>query len=78
MTNLQISYEGNEIIIRAKLDEEHGPTKSGSSIRVAASDGNLTLWRDGEPTGLVLNLNLYRKATAEERAEIRSQRFSVL
>lgn len=42
-TNIKTRIEGNKLVIEIDLAEEHGLTGSGKSIKVASSDGNMSV-----------------------------------
>ncbi len=61
MKNLKMSYEKDELVIRINLAEEHGPSKSGRSVIVASSEGNLPLHDSKGYLDMTLNLAVYKK-----------------
>jgi hypothetical protein len=61
MKNCDISLRGNTLTIKIRIDEEIGVSRSGNSVLVASTFGNWPIVRGKQPTGLLLNLNLYRR-----------------
>lgn len=57
MKNVEMSVEGNILIIKVDLSKEYGPSSSGKTIIVASTEGNVSI-RDHEEK---LGLNVYRK-----------------
>jgi hypothetical protein len=57
MTNLTITRDGDDIVIRASLKTEGTPSNSGKSVVLASTHGNVTI----PGTDVTLGLNLYRK-----------------
>ena len=56
MVNVKFKMEKDELIIRVNLKEEHGRSKSGKTIIIASTQGNIAV--DGGTMGL----NVYKKA----------------
>jgi len=70
MENLEFEITPDDIlIIKADLKKECGPTRYDKSIRIASSEGNVLLWKDGQPhpRKIRLNLNIFRPLTANEK-----------
>jgi hypothetical protein len=42
-TNIVIRIEGDKLIIEVDLTQEHGLTGSGKSIKIASSEGNMSV-----------------------------------
>ncbi len=63
MTNLDLSIDGNILVIKVDLTQEHGLSGSGRSVIIATSHGNLPLY-DPERGYLreVLNMTVCRPA----------------
>ena len=57
MKNVEMSVEGNILIIKVDLSKEYGPSSSGKTIIVASTEGNVSI-PDREEK---LSLNVYRK-----------------
>jgi len=55
--NVVISYEGNVMVIKVDLTKTFGPSKSGKTIIIASTEGNVTVGKDGQTK---LGLNVYR------------------
>ena len=72
MQNIEIQITPDDVLLlRVNLQENQGFTTSNRSVRVASTEGNILLWKDGKPhpLGVKLNLNVFRNFTAEEKAE---------
>ncbi|MBA2397041.1 MAG: hypothetical protein H0V70_30335 [Ktedonobacteraceae bacterium] len=57
MTNMETSVEGNILTIKVDLTKEYGLTSSQKSIKVASSDGNISV--PGRED-IKLGLNIYK------------------
>jgi hypothetical protein len=57
MKNVEMSVEGNILIIKVDLSKEYGPSSSGKTIIVASTEGNVSIPDREEKLGL----NVYRK-----------------
>lgn len=57
MKNMNMKIEGDELVIRVNLKEDHGLSKSGKTIIIASSEGNISL--PGDPL-VKIGLNIYR------------------
>jgi hypothetical protein len=42
-TNIELEVEGDTLVIRVNLKETHGVTTSGKSIKIASSEGNVSV-----------------------------------
>ena len=56
MKNVEMTIEGNILIIKVDLTKEFGPSKSGKTIMVASTEGNVAVPDRDEKIGL----NVYR------------------
>ena len=56
MKNVQMSVEGDSLIIKIDLTKDFGESKSGKTIIVASTEGNVTVPGRKEKIGL----NIYR------------------
>ena len=56
MKNVEMTIEGNILIIKVDLTKEFGPSKSGKTIIVASTEGNVAVPDRDEKIGL----NVYR------------------
>jgi hypothetical protein len=56
MKNVEMTVEGNILIIKVDLTKEFGPSKSGKTIKVASTEGNVAVPERDEKIGL----NVYR------------------
>ncbi|PYM84157.1 MAG: hypothetical protein DME09_09110 [Candidatus Rokuibacteriota bacterium] len=57
MKNVQLTVEGNILIIKVDLSKEFGPSSSGKTIIVASTEGNVAVPEREEKVGV----NVYRK-----------------
>lgn len=57
MKNVEMTVEGNMLIIKVDLTKEYGPSASGKSIIIATTEGNYQIPGREEKIGL----NVYRK-----------------
>jgi hypothetical protein len=57
MKNIQLTVEGNILIIKVDLSKEFGPSSSGKTIIVASTEGNVAVPEREEKVGV----NVYRK-----------------
>ena len=55
MINVKHEIKGDELVLRVNLKEEHGRSKSGKTIIVASTQGNVQLG------GVTVGLNVYKK-----------------
>ena len=58
MKNVEMSLEGNILIIRVDLSKEFGPSSSGKTIIIASTEGNVPI---PEYEKAKIGLNVYRK-----------------
>ena len=56
MKNIEMSVEGDTLIIKVDLTKDFGPSKSGKTIIVASTEGNVSVPDRNEKIGL----NVYR------------------
>jgi len=60
MTNVEMSLEDKQLVIRVNLTKEAGPSKSGRSIVIGSTGGSVPLpWSDAPP-GTSINLTVYK------------------
>ena len=52
MKNIEMMVDGEILIIKVDLAKEFGPSKSGKTIIVATSEGNVTIPERDEKIGL--------------------------
>ncbi|RCK81503.1 MAG: hypothetical protein OZSIB_0637 [Candidatus Ozemobacter sibiricus] len=57
MKNVDMTVEGNMLIIKIDLTKEYGASSSGKSVIIATTEGNYTIPGREEKIGL----NVYRK-----------------
>ena len=58
MKNIEMTVEGNTLIIKVDLTKEFGPSASGKTIIIASTEGNQSIPNRVETVGL----NVYKKA----------------
>ena len=56
MKNVEMSVEGNVLVIRVDLTKEFGPSSSGKTTIIATTEGNVSIPEREEKVGL----NVYR------------------
>lgn len=56
---MQVTIENNELVIRIPIEEPPRPSKSGKSLIVASSGGNVTTSCTVEGRQVVVGLNCY-------------------
>jgi len=56
MKNIEMTIEGGTLIIKVDLSKDFGPSKSGKTIIIASSEGNVSIPDRDEKIGL----NVYR------------------
>jgi hypothetical protein len=70
MENLKVCLtKSNKLVLIADLNRESGFTKSGTSVCIATSGGNINLWEHGKLRTERFNLNVFRPMTKEEKRE---------
>jgi len=57
MKNVEMTLEGNVLVIRVDLTKEFGPSSSGKTTIVASTEGNVSVPDREEKVGL----NVYKK-----------------
>lgn len=58
MKNVDMTIEGNTLTIRVDLGKDFGESKSGKSITIASTEGNIPVPGREE---VMIGLNIYRK-----------------
>ncbi|ABN57367.1 MULTISPECIES: hypothetical protein [Methanoculleus] len=58
MKNVDMTVEGSVLTIRVDLEKEFGASKSGKSITIASTEGNVSV---PEHEDIKIGLNIYRK-----------------
>jgi hypothetical protein len=58
MKNVEMSLEGNVLIIKVDLTKEFGPSSSGKTIIISSTEGNVSVPGREE---VKLGLNVYKK-----------------
>ena len=58
MKNVDMKLNGNQLVITVDVTKEFGPSKSGKSITIASTEGNVSI-PDNED--IKIGLNIYRK-----------------
>lgn len=57
MKNVEMTLEGNVLVIRVDLTKEFGPSSSGKTTIIASTEGNVSVLDREEKVGL----NVYKK-----------------
>lgn len=52
MQNIEMELSGSILTIKIDLSQEHGPSSTGKSIKVASTSGNVPLGVDGIRIGI--------------------------
>jgi hypothetical protein len=63
MKNVDMKLNGNQLVITVDITKEFGPSKSGKSITIASTEGNVSI-PDNED--IKIGLNIYRKIGSVE------------
>ncbi|HWQ66529.1 MAG TPA: hypothetical protein VN372_06635 [Methanospirillum sp.] len=58
MKNIEMTVEGTKLTIIVDLSKDYGESKSGKSITIASTEGNISV-PDNED--IKIGLNIYRK-----------------
>ena len=58
MKNVDMKLEGNILSIKVDLSKNFGESKSGKSITIASTEGNITVPGNDD---IKIGLNIYRK-----------------
>ncbi|MDD3623006.1 MAG: hypothetical protein PHQ81_11450 [Methanofollis sp.] len=58
MKNVDMNLEGDRLVITVDLAKEFGASKSGKSITIASTEGNVSVPEHEE---IKIGLNVYRK-----------------
>ena len=56
MKNIEMTIEGEALTIKVDLSKDFGPSKSGKTIIIASTEGNVSVLERDEKIGL----NIYR------------------
>ena len=64
MKNVEISVDGDKLVIMVDLKQEFGPSSSGKSITIASTEGNISVPGREE---IKMGLNIYRPRAKGER-----------
>lgn len=58
MKNIEMSKEGTFLVIKVDLSKDFGESKSGKSITIASTEGNISVPGDDD---IKIGLNIYKK-----------------
>ncbi|MDD3573603.1 MAG: hypothetical protein PHD71_01040 [Methanospirillum sp.] len=58
MKNIEMKLEGNTLTITVDISKDYGESKSGKSITIASTEGNISIPEHEE---IKIGLNIYRK-----------------
>lgn len=58
MKNVDMKLNGDKLVITVDISKDFGPSKSGKSITIASTEGNVSV---PENEDIKIGLNIYRK-----------------
>ncbi len=58
MKNIEMALNGEKLVITVDITKDFGPSKSGKSITIASTEGNISI---PEHEDIKIGLNIYRK-----------------
>ncbi len=58
MTNVEMTLNGDKLVITVDITKDFGPSKSGKSITIASTEGNISV---PDHEDIKIGLNIYRK-----------------
>mgnify|MGYP001766169462 FL=1 len=58
MKNVDMKVEGNTLTITVDISKDYGESKSGKSITIASTEGNISI---PDHEDIKIGLNIYRK-----------------
>ncbi|MBN1195762.1 MAG: hypothetical protein JXA08_10585 [Methanomicrobiaceae archaeon] len=58
MKNVEMKMNGDTLVITVDISKDFGPSKSGKSITIASTEGNISL---PDHDDIKIGLNIYRK-----------------
>jgi hypothetical protein len=58
MKNIEMTLTGEKLVITVDLTKDYGPSKSGKSITIASTEGNISI---PDHEDIKIGLNIYRK-----------------
>jgi hypothetical protein len=58
MKNIEMALTGEKLVITVDLTKDYGPSKSGKSITIASTEGNISI---PDHEDIKIGLNIYRK-----------------
>jgi len=58
MKNVDMKLNGDKLVITVDISKDFGPSKSGKSITIASTEGNISIPENEE---IKIGLNIYRK-----------------
>lgn len=69
MENIELSFDGQFLVLTVDCTKELGFTNAGESMRIATSGGNVQLWHENKPhpDAIRFNFNVYRSLREDER-----------
>jgi len=62
MKNINMNVSQNVLTVTIDLSEDHGPSKSGKTIMIASTEGNVDVTGHDLPHSIKLGINCYRYA----------------
>ncbi len=58
MKNVEMTLNGDKLVITVDITKDFGPSKSGKSITIASTEGNISV---PDHEDIKIGLNIYRK-----------------
>jgi len=75
MENIEMTLDGEVLVLRVDLSKDQHCTTRNRSMRIASTEGNLPIWQDGRPhpKQIRVNLNVWRPLTWEEKKSVEKE-----
>jgi len=73
MQNIELALSDDDILtLTIDLKQEHGLSNRERSVRIACSEGNVDVWKNGQPheKKIKINVNIFRQLTDEEKQQL--------
>ena len=61
--NVNAEIKGNKLLIEIDISKDYGPSKSGKTVTIASTRGNVKL-QDADGKAIVIGINCYKKPEA--------------
>ena len=69
MKNIRLEIDGDDLVIRLDLRQDHGPSRSGKTLVVGTTSGSIPVLLPGAPPGLTANVTIYRDFPRDDEDE---------